>query len=157
MASTPPPLPTPEYIAPKLNIGCPYCKVQLAVHPSQAGSIVECPNCHGKFQLPIATANTGSISTRGHQNVPAEIQEFSNKKIPAGILGILLGCLGIHKFILGLNTAGVIMLVVSIVGLCFYLPTIVMGVIGLVEGIIYLTKSDEDFYQAYAVQKKEWF
>lgn len=32
-----------------------------------------------------------------------------------------------------------------------------MWIIGLIEGIIYLTKSDEDFYQAYAVEKKEWF
>ena len=32
-----------------------------------------------------------------------------------------------------------------------------MGVIGLIEGIIYLTKSDEDFFQTYAIQKKEWF
>ncbi|MEX0716039.1 MAG: hypothetical protein WD066_05605 [Planctomycetaceae bacterium] len=29
--------------------------------------------------------------------------------------------------------------------------------IGLVEGIIYLTKSDEEFYQTYIVGKKEWF
>jgi hypothetical protein len=33
----------------------------------------------------------------------------------------------------------------------------VMGLIGLIEGIIYLTKSDEEFYQLYAVDKKGWF
>jgi hypothetical protein len=32
-----------------------------------------------------------------------------------------------------------------------------MGPIGLIEGILYLTKSDEDFYQAYAVEKRGWF
>jgi len=32
-----------------------------------------------------------------------------------------------------------------------------MGIIGLIEGIVYLTKSDEDFYQTYAVEKKGWF
>jgi hypothetical protein len=32
-----------------------------------------------------------------------------------------------------------------------------MGLIGLIEGIMYLMKSDEEFYQLYAVQKKEWF
>ena len=32
-----------------------------------------------------------------------------------------------------------------------------MGIIGLIEGIIYLTKSDEEFYQTYAVDKKGWF
>jgi hypothetical protein len=33
----------------------------------------------------------------------------------------------------------------------------VMHVIGFIEGIIYLTKSDAEFYQTYVVQKKEWF
>ena len=77
----------------------------------------------------------------------------------------MLGGLGIHKFILGLNTAGVIMLVVWLVGLitgmCIIFPpllaSIVMNVIGFIEGIIYLTKSDKDFFQTYAIQKKEWF
>ena len=33
----------------------------------------------------------------------------------------------------------------------------VLGIIALVEGIIYLTKSDEEFEQIYVVQKKQWF
>jgi hypothetical protein len=33
----------------------------------------------------------------------------------------------------------------------------VMMVVGIVEGIMYLTKSDEDFYQTYYVQGKDWF
>ncbi|WP_238567166.1 hypothetical protein [Jejuia pallidilutea] len=33
----------------------------------------------------------------------------------------------------------------------------VTGLIGLVEGIIYLTKSDADFYNTYQVGKKPWF
>ena len=45
-------------------------------------------------------------------------------------------------------------------GLCLLVPfmaSFAMQIIGLVEGILYLTKSDEEFYQLYAVQKKEWF
>lgn len=90
--------------------------------------------------------------------------EASSKKLAAGITGILLGSLGVHKFILGYTNAGVIMLVVtlacSVVGSCLIFPllgSIAMGVIGLVEGIIYLTKSDEEFYRTYMVGKKEWF
>lgn len=83
------------------------------------------------------------------------VKDFAGKKIAAGICGILLGALGIHKFILGLNTPGLIMLLVSVLTLgCGSIP---MSIIGLVEGIIYLTKSDEDFYQTYAVEKKGWF
>jgi TM2 domain-containing membrane protein YozV len=82
-----------------------------------------------------------------------------SKRIAAGILGILLGGLGIHKFILGYNTAGIIMLVVTVVltPLTCGFGWAVMHVIGLVEGILYLTKSDEEFYRTYIAQKRDWF
>ena len=76
-------------------------------------------------------------------------------KVAAGILGILLGGLGIHKFYLGYTSTGVIMLLVSL--LTLGIGAMVMGVIGLVEGIIYLTKSDYDFYETYEVNQKKWF
>lgn len=47
-----------------------------------------------------------------------------------------------------------------VTGTCLVIPlfaSIAMNIIGLVEGIIYLTKTDDDFYQTYAIQKKEWF
>ena len=68
-------------------------------------------------------------------------EDTANKKMVAGLLGILLGGLGIHKFYLGLTGTAVIQLLVSIFtcGLA--------GAIGIIEGIIYLTKSDEDFHQ----------
>ena len=83
----------------------------------------------------------------------------AEKKIAAGICGILLGCLGIHKFILGYTTEGIIMLVVSIVVGIFTcgIGASIMGIIGLIEGIIYLTKSDEDFVNTYVTNKKGWF
>jgi TM2 domain-containing membrane protein YozV len=82
----------------------------------------------------------------------------ASKKIPAGICGILLGALGIHKFILGYTKEGVIMLVVSIVGsLLFGLGPLVMGIIGLIEGIMYLVKSDDEFVSTYVNGKKGWF
>ena len=83
------------------------------------------------------------------------LSDFAGKKTAAGVCGILLGSLGIHKFILGLTTPGIIMLSVSLVS-CF-IASPVIGIIGLIEGIIYLTKSDEEFYQTYFVEKKGWF
>ena len=79
----------------------------------------------------------------------------AEKKIAAGICGILLGALGIHKFILGNTTPGLIMLLVSILTIGIAAP--IMGLIGLIEGIIYLTKSDEDFVRIYVQGKKGWF
>lgn len=79
----------------------------------------------------------------------------SSKKVAAGICGILLGALGVHKFILGYKSEGLIMLLVTL--LTCGLAGIVFGVIGLIEGIIYLTKSDDEFAQTYVVNKRGWF
>ncbi len=85
-----------------------------------------------------------------NQVPPSYPQE--NKKILAGILAIVLGIFGIHKFILGYTQEGIILIVISIIS-C----GTVSSIIGLIEGIIYLTKSDEEFYQTYQVGKKGWF
>ena len=74
-----------------------------------------------------------------------------SKRVIAGVLAILLGGLGVHKFVLGYTKEGVIQAVVSIV------TCGIGGIIGLVEGIIYLTKSDEEFIQTYQVGQKGWF
>ncbi|MGB6059936.1 MAG: NINE protein [Microthrixaceae bacterium] len=71
------------------------------------------------------------------------------KKVAAGVLAILLGGFGVHKFILGYTGEGVIMLVLV---LCAISP-----IIGLIEGIIYLTKSDPEFYWTYVAGRKPWF
>jgi TM2 domain-containing membrane protein YozV len=75
----------------------------------------------------------------------------AEKKVVAGILGILLGGLGIHKFYLGYTKEGIIQLVVGV------LTCGVAGIVGLIEGIIYLTKSDEEFVATYINGKKGWF
>ncbi|APU12028.1 hypothetical protein A5M85_09155 [Cellulophaga lytica] len=74
-----------------------------------------------------------------------------NKKMLAGILGILFGYLGIHKFILGYQKEGIIQIIASVV------TCGAAGIIGFIEGIIYLLKSDEDFYNTYQVGRKPWF
>lgn len=79
----------------------------------------------------------------------------SEKKIPAGICAVLIGAFGVHKFILGYQREGIIMLLVTI--LTCGIGGGVMGVIGLVEGIIYLTKTDEDFDAMYVTGRKPWF
>ena len=79
----------------------------------------------------------------------------AEKKVPAGILAIVLGCLGIHKFYLGYQKEALIMLLVSVLS-CGILAG-VMGIVGLIEGIMYLTKTDEEFVATYITGKKVWF
>ena len=77
----------------------------------------------------------------------------------SGLLAILLGGFGIHKFILGYQKEGFILLGCSIVlgVITCGLAAWVVWVLTIIEGIIYLTKSDEEFYQTYQVGKKPWF
>lgn len=136
-------------------------------------------NCSGPLQLLAAPPGNAIVSpayppppfvTGGYgagafvSGQSAAVRDFASKKIAAGVCGIVFGGLGIHKFILGFNGAGAIMLSLwlacTVTGMCLIVPilgTIALNIIGLVEGILYLTKSDEDFYQLYAVQRKEWF
>lgn len=86
----------------------------------------------------------------------------SKNKVAAGLLAILLGGWGVHKFYLGFTGPGLVFLLVNTVGfaitwIMLFIPNIALGVIALVEGILYLTKSDEEFEQMYVVQKKQWF
>ncbi|MCL1665629.1 hypothetical protein BAS09_03115 [Elizabethkingia ursingii] len=85
------------------------------------------------------------------QNYNQQVPYKSEKKVAAGVLGILLGGFGVHKFYLGYTKAGVIQLIAT------FVTCGIASVIGLVEGIIYLTKSDEEFDRTYVQGKKEWF
>jgi TM2 domain-containing membrane protein YozV len=84
-----------------------------------------------------------------YDDAPATAQE--SKRVVAGVLGILLGTFGAHKFYLGYTSTGVIQLIVSLI------TCGAGGVIGLAEGIIYLTKSDKEFVRTYQVGEKKWF
>ena len=103
-----------------------------------------CPKCRVAQPTPPA-----------YVQPPSYLAEANSKKTAAGLCGIFFGLLGIHKFILGYTTAGIIMLLVTV--LTLGLGGLVMGIIGLVEGIIYLTKSDEEFYQTYMAIERQWF
>ena len=82
----------------------------------------------------------------------------SKSKVAAGLLAIFLGGLGIHKFYLGYTTPALIMLLVGIFGwVLLFIPNLILGIIALIEGIIYLTKSDEDFDRIYVSDTKHWF
>jgi TM2 domain-containing membrane protein YozV len=97
------------------------------------------PAAYSATPAPIAYSN------------PSLYQPAQSKRILAGVMGILFGGWGIHKFVLGMPLAGFLQILITIAtcGLG--------GLIGFIEGIIYLTKSDEQFYQQYMVQKRQWF
>lgn len=79
----------------------------------------------------------------------------SKDKVVAGVLGILLGSLGIHKFYLGYAGPGVLVLLITL--LTCGIATIITGPIGIIEGIIYLIKSDEEFEEIYVRGRRSFF
>jgi len=132
---------------------CPGCSTQ------NPGLNTRCTNCG--TMLPISPMPMQHVPNYGVQTkMPG-----ADKKIAAGICGILLGGFGVHKFILGYQNEGIIMLSAYLVGLIIAIITcgvgafipMAIGIVGLVEGIIYLTKSDEEFVQTYVTNKKPWF
>ena len=60
-------------------------------------------------------------------------------RITAGVLAVIVGGLGVHKFYLGKIGLGIVYLLFCWTG--------IPSVIGLIEGILYLVKSDEEFNQ----------
>ena len=69
----------------------------------------------------------------------------------AGLLAIFLGSLGIHYFYVGKTTPGIVFLLVSLIGgviTCGVLAGVV-GVIALVQGIMMLCMSQQEFENKY--------
>ncbi|MCL2825882.1 MAG: TM2 domain-containing protein [Eggerthellaceae bacterium] len=93
------------------------------------------------------------------QPYPAAPVVSPKDHVAAGLLGIFLGGFGIHKFYLGYNTAGFIMLASAIVGgaITFGIAWAVVWLIGFIEGIMYLVKSQSEFEYLYVFNKREWF
>lgn len=133
-------------------VTCPRCSAQNSSLNTQ------CLQCG--TMLPIAPMPMQHMP----QQQPAAMPS-ADKKLAAGICGILLGGIGVHKFILGYNNEGVMMIVGYLVAIAITVITcglafpilLIPSVVGLIEGIIYLTKSDEEFVQTYVIGKKPWF
>lgn len=79
----------------------------------------------------------------------------ADQRIPTGICAILLGYLGVHKFMLGYTTQGILMLAITL-GTCGW-GAFVTGMVGIIEGILYFTRSDAEFVDTYITHRRPWF
>lgn len=124
-----------------------------------ARSADTCGSC-GATQpdLPVA-ASLADRETLPHRGYGEEFGSVQSTRIIAAILALILGTFGAHKFFLGFIGEGFVMLVVALIGIpCTGGASfLAMLVIGLIEGVIYLSKSDAEFRQVYLVNKKRWF
>ena len=111
---------------------------------------------------PAPEAETPPPAPAAPSPVQLSSTPIKDKKLLVGILAIVLGSLGIHKFILGYQKEGIIMCVACVVSWVFGwvlcgTPQLAIWIIGLIEGIIYLTKTDEEFEKTYIIGRKPWF
>ena len=127
-----------------------------------------CGNCAARVNSPAqvmcTSCGAGIGGTPAYSPAAPPYGTSAKSKTTAGILAILIGGIGVHKFYLGRTNPGIIMAVVFGVCFCssfvFILPffgCMALGIIGLVEGIIMLSKSDAQFQQEYVIGQKDWF
>src|SRR5207237_2423292 len=90
-------------------------------HPGERTAAVR-PIPHARRPTPMA-----GDDDYADRPVPREVR----KRVLAGVLAILVGALGIHKFVLGYTTPGVILLLVTV--LTCGIGGIATSLIGLVE------------------------
>jgi TM2 domain-containing membrane protein YozV len=105
--------------------------------------------------LPVAAVVPARAAEPDGDSSVGMPRDISHRKLAAGLTAIQFGWLGIHKFIRGETTAGLIMLLVSV--LSFGVLLWVVAIIGMIEGVKYLRMTDEEFYQTYLVERKAWF
>ncbi|APJ03955.1 TM2 domain-containing protein [Silvanigrella aquatica] len=67
----------------------------------------------------------------------------NKNKVVAGVFALLLGGFGGHKFYLGKTGMGILYFI--------FFWTLIPAIISFIEGIIYLTMTDENFNQKYCL------
>lgn len=92
--------------------------------------MVFCRGCGEKIHV--------SARSCPHCGAVQGVEEASGKnRMTAAILALFLGGLGIHKFYLGKTFQGILYIV-----FCW---TFIPSLVGFIEGIVYLTKTDSSF------------
>lgn len=113
----------------------------------------------------------GASTTQAYPQQPTsytQVQVFTQPPYPtrpvsrksraaAGLLAIFCGILGFHKFYLGYISAGIIMFLLTFFLWWTIVVPLAMFLVSIIEGVMYLTKSDEEFQRIYVQSQKDWF
>ena len=113
----------------------------------------------------------GASATQAYPQQPTsytQVQVFTQPPYPtrpvsrksraaAGLLAIFCGILGFHKFYLGYISAGIIMFLLTFFLWWTIVVPLAMFLVSIIEGVMYLTKSDEEFQRIYVQSQKDWF
>jgi len=127
-----------------INLFCTNCGSPVSEHA------ITCPSCGAnpfkqrKFcrRCGIALNPDQGMCIKCGAAISSMTKGNQKSRIAAALLALFLGGIGIHKFYLGSWGWGLIYLI-----FCW---TYVPALLGLIEAIIYLTKSDEAFAEKYS-------
>lgn len=114
-----------QYFGSSFNAGNPYNNQSTQFNPPP-------PNFGGGY---------GNYGPNPQPNYFADNNTSGKNRTTAGILAILLGGLGVHYFYLGKALPGIVYLLLCCTG--------IPAILGLIQGIIMLTMTDEQFYNKY--------
>ena len=120
-----------ERLQDNVTLACPSCSGLLRVRPQHMQMPVACPHCRRQFEPRRVAAEqilpAGGVECGGTPTT----YSWRNRWV-AGVLGVLLGPLGVHRFYLGYTGIGVLQIVLSLCTMG------IAGVWGFVEGILLL-------------------
>ncbi|MFO0899691.1 MAG: NINE protein [Pirellulales bacterium] len=142
-----------------MHVACPHCHSTIQVDEQLSGQTSRCPLCSGEFRVPpsgsAAPPPPPGLAGFAGAIPRTPLGTVTVARLALGVVALSVGAFGIHKFILGRNMEGLIMLFVTLLS-CFIVAPIIW-IVAIVEGIIYLLKSDREFEQDYLIGAKGWF
>lgn len=127
------------------------------MHNAQPGHAPEAPSGYSAAQAASAATTAGAPRPPIQPHYAAPLA--SRDHAAAGLLALLLGMFGVHKFYLGYNAQGFTLFALTVIGglFSFGLVAGVVWIVAAIEGITYFCKSQSEFERIYIYGKREWF
>ncbi len=114
---------------------CTACHQAMRVAPEHMRVVVACPHCGLQLEPRNIAAQSCNMPADARRRGAASGTRSWRNRWVAGILGVLLGAFGVHRFYLGYTGIGVLQIVLTI---C---TAGIAGVWGFIEGVLCLVGS----------------
>ncbi len=110
-----------------------------------------CPNCG--CPNPYMTEGKTNNGASSDFNLTDTGQSGKNR-IAFALFGIFLGCIGVHLFYIGKTSAGILNIVLSTIGCFLIFPPAIIHVLGIIQGVLALTMTQDEFEKRYVYSEK---
>ena len=122
-----------------ITIYCTQCGQAMLVAREHVNMVLACPHCRTNIEPRRVGGEAPPTVAQPTGVAPGYLQGVSSRhKVVAGVLGIVLGSLGVHRFYLGFIGVGILQIFVTMI------TGGIGGVWGFIEGILCLTGQMRD-------------